>query len=592
MVKMKTKITFYVLLFISAVTSTINAQDASLVATVSKNKLGVNERLKIEYSINKQGADNFKEPNFTNFKIVGGPSQSISQSWINGKISFSQSYTYIIQPKAKGEFNLPPATIEINGKTIQSNTIKIIVTDAIELPKDPNDPNYIAAQNIHLVAEISKRNPYVGEGVYLEYRLYFSDNVGIYDNAITESPQYNGFWNQEIKNNGNQVKEGTYNGEKYRYAILHRALLIPTKSGNLTIDPMKMDIVVAVPTGRVDFFGNVITRQVRKEFSSAKKTVAVKALPLRNKPENFNGAVGKFSFDVNLSKQLLKANESSQIQLAVTGSGNLKLFELPTIETPKELEVYQPERKEKVSITTSGLKGSITNNYTVVPQYKGKYKIPSVSFSYFDPESEVYQTISSDDLYVDVLEGKELQTTTDSNSVVKQEVKVTGTNFRYIQTNTTLSTNEPTDFLKSGLYYALLFLPILAIPVVIILTKKKEERDRDVVGNKQRLADRLAKKYLSEAQKQLGNKEAFYEALERALHNYLKAKLKVETSDISKDKITALLEEKNVDSDTVRSFINVLNDCDFARYTPVDNVQMNQEFDKAKQVITQLDKQL
>ncbi|SEC28324.1 Oxygen tolerance [Tenacibaculum sp. MAR_2009_124] len=589
---MSKNLTFYIILFFTTISLSLQAQEGKFVASVSKNKLGVNQRLKIEYTINKQGADNFTPPNFKNFRIVGGPSQSISQSYINGVVTFSQSYTYILQPKRKGEFNLPPGSIEIEGETIQSNVIKIIVLDAVELPKNPNDPNYIASQNIHLVAEVSKSRPYVGEGLYLEYRLYFSENVGIYDNAITESPQYNGFWNQEIKNTGTPVKQGSYNGEKYRYAVLHKALLIPTKSGKLTIDPMKMDIVVAVPTGRVDFFGNLITKQVRREFSSAKKTISVKTLPLKNKPENFNGAVGQFSFDVALSKQILKANESSQISVAVKGKGNLKLFELPKVETPKELEVYQPERKEKISITSTGLKGSITDNYTVVPEYKGKYKIPSVSFSYFDPKKKVYQTINSDDMYVQVLEGKELTSNSNNIPITKQNIQVTGNDFRYIQTKSEFNKINKSDFFKSTLFYLLLIISILSIPVVILFNRKKEERDRDVAGNKRRLADKLAKKYLSEAQKQLGHKEAFYESLERALHNYLKAKLKVETSDISKDKITGLLEKRNVDSDTINEFISVLNDCDFARYTPIDSVQMNQEFDKAKQIITQLDKQL
>ena len=586
------KLKVYITLLVSFITIAISAQDAALTATVSKNKLGVNQRLRIEFSINKQGGDNFTPPNFTNFKIVGGPSQSVSQSWINGKVSFNQSYTFILQPLRKGEFNIPSASIEIEGKTIKSNPIKIIVLDAVDIPKNPNDPSYIAEQNIHLVAEVSKSQPYVGEGVYIEYRLYVSDNVSIYDFGVTEAPQYNGFWNQEIKINGTPVKIGTYNGERHRYAVLHKALLIPTTSGKLTIDPMKMDIVVAVPTGKADFFGNLITRQIRKEFSSAKKVINAKALPLQNKPEDFTGAVGQFSFDVSLSKNTLKANESSQIRVAVNGKGNLKLFELPKIETPKELEVYQPERKESVSVLSDGLKGSVTDSYTVVPEYKGKYKIPKVSFSYFNPKEKVYQTITTDDLYVDVLEGKEITTNSDNNAAIKQDVKVTGSDFRYIQTSTSFQPKQREDFFKSIIFYILLLVPILAIPVGIFIHKKKEERDGDVIGNKLRKADKLAKKYLSEAQKQLGNKEAFYEALERALHNYLKAKLNVETSDISREKITELLANKNVDSTTIHSFIDVFNDCDFARYTPITNVQMKEEYEKAKQVIMQLDRQL
>ncbi|WP_299712321.1 BatD family protein [uncultured Tenacibaculum sp.] len=585
---MKLKFISFILVLVSL---SVFAQDAELSVKVSKNKLGVNQRLRVKFAINKQGADNFTPPNFTNFKVVGGPSQSVSQSWVNGKSSFTQSYTYIIQPLRKGEFNLPSASIEFDGKTLKSEPVKIIVTKAVKTPKNPNDPDYIAEQNIHLVAEVSKGRPYVGEGIYVEYRLYFSNNVGIYDNAITESPQYIGFWNQEIKGDGSQIKTAMYNGEQYRYAVLHRALLIPTKSGNLTIDPMKMDILVAVPTGRTDFFGNPITRRVRKQYASAKKTIRAKTLPEEGKPSSFTGAVGEFKYELTANKNTLKANESSELKVEISGKGNLKLFELPKIETPKELEVYQPERKENVKITSSGLKGSVTDTYTVVPQYKGKYKIPNTEFSYFNPKDEKYYTIGTEDLFVNVTEGKELVTNTNPK-VNKLDVQTTGNNFRYIQTSTSLEEVQKENFFKSALFYILLLLPLISIPLAIFIGKKKSERDSDIIGNKQRKADRLAKKYLSEASKLLGQKEAFYEALERALHNYLKAKLRVETSDISREKITELLENKNVDSSTITEFIDVLKRCDFARYTPISNVEMNEEYNKAKQVITSLDKQL
>ncbi len=588
---MNMKLKLYISLLICFITFTVNAQESALKATVSKNKLGVNQRLRIEFTISQQGADNFTPPNFKNFKIVGGPSQSVSQSWINGKVSFKKSYTYIIQPKRKGEYNIPSATIEIDGEIVKSNTIKVIVLSAVEVPKNPNDPNYIAQQNIHLVAELSKSQPYVGEAIYVEYRLYFSENIGIYDHAVTKNPQYNGFWNQEIKRNETPVKIGTYNNERYRYAVMHKALLVPTKDGKLTIDPMKMDIVVAVPTGRADFFGNVITKQVRKEFYSAKKVVNAKPLPLENKPENFTGAVGEFSFNVALNKNNLKANESSQIKVNVSGKGNLKLFELPKIITPKELEIYQPERKESVSITASGLRGSVNDTYTVVPEYKGKYKIPKTNFSYFNPKEKKYKTITTNDLYVDVLEGKTLPTPK-LNTENKQKVKITGNDFKYIQTSTSFESLKKSDFFKSILFYILLLLPILAIPVSIFIQKKKEERDGDIIGNKLRKADKLAKKYLSEAVNKLGNKDAFYESLERALHNYLKAKLGIETTDINSEKITHLLEERQVESTTITSFIEVLQNCDLARYTPITNVQMKEEYENAKQIITQLDKQL
>jgi len=458
------------------------------------------------------------------------------------------------------------------------------------MPKNPNDPEYIAQQNIHLVAEISKGKPYVGEGIYVEYRLYVSENISVYDTSVTEAPQYNGFWNQEIKVGSFPVKMGKYNGEDYRYIVLQKALLIPTRTGKLTIDPMKMDIVIGVPTGRADFFGNVITKNVRREFASPKKVIRPKDLPLDGKPDNFTGAVGQFNFDVSLSKGVLKTNESSQINVAVSGKGNLKLFELPEVKTPVELEKYQPERKEKVKITTEGLQGSLADIYTVVPQYKGKYKIPSIGFSFFNPKTKKYTSINTEDLYVDVTEGKELEIKT--SGVQKKVVVLTGKNFRYIQTKSDFETNETNDFYKSNLFYILFFLPLILIPIIIIIDKVNEKRNSDVAGLKSRKAERLAKKYLSEAEEKLGKKEAFYVALERALHNYLKGKLDVETVDISKENITKILESKNTREESIKRFIDVLKSSDFARYTPVTNTEMKQELERAKKILVELDKQL
>jgi hypothetical protein len=579
----------YIFILLSFVTQTIIAQTA-FKTTVSKSKLGVNQRFRIVFSINKQGADNFTPPSFKNFSVVGGPSQSVNQSWINGKVSFSQSYTYIIQPKSIGTYTIPSASIQLNSKTLKSNAVKITVLKAVDIPKDPNDPEYIANQNVHLVAEISKSKPFVGEGIYVEYKLYVSENIAVRDFSVTESPQYIGFWNQDIKINNLQIKNGVYNGENYRYIVLKKALLIPTKSGKLVIEPMKMNILIGVPTGRGDFFGNPITKNITKAFSSPKRNISVKELPLKDKPEGFTGAVGDYEFEITSSRNDLKANESSQIKVAVTGKGNLKLFEIPKIETPKELEIFTPEHKEKIRTTLTGLRGSVYDLYTIVPQFKGKYKIPKAAFSFFSLSEKKYKTITTEDLFVTVLEGKEIAPTVHNS--VKKEVTITGSNFRYIQTKSTFNPIIEEDFFKSNLFYLLLLLPLVAIPIGIIIYNKTAERNSDLVGVKQRKADRLAKKYLSEAKKQLGHKEAFYIALEKALHNYLKAKLQIETSDISKDKITKILRSKNVAISDIKDFMSVLDDCDFARYTPITDVMMHDEYEKAKQVITALDKQL
>lgn len=593
---------FYILLMTLLLTTIHQgiAQDGiSLITKVSKRKVGVNQRLRIEFIVNKQGADNFEPPDFQNFDIIAGPSSSISQSWVNGKSSYSQGYIYIIKPKRLGVFTLPKATIEYNGKTVYSNEVVVTVVSEAEMPKDPNDPSHIASENVHVVTEISNRNPYVGEPIYVVYKLYFSHNVGLSgDWRVKEIPQYNGFWNHVIDVDNNELKNVTYKGESYRSLTLKKALLIPQKSGKLVIDPMNMDITVNVPTGRGDFFGNAITRNISHTTTSSSKTVTVKPLPTEGKPIGFTGAVGDFDFLISASKDILRANETTQIKVEVSGKGNLKLFELPKIETPAELEVYTPERSDKVQITTRGVSGKITDSYTVVPEYKGKYKIPKVSFSYFSLKDKVYKTITTDPLYIDVAEGKALPNGAvinqqESTQTTAQKVVVSeDNNFKYIRTKTVFKPVNREDFFQSKLFYFLLFLPFIAIPIGLYIGFTKEKRDQDVVGKRQRKADKLARKFLSQAKKQLGNKEAFYIALEKALHNYLKAKLTIETTDISKERITEILQERKVELLIIKDFIDVLNDCDFARYTPSNHTMMQRDFDKAKGVITKMDKQL
>ncbi|WP_456462840.1 BatD family protein [Lutibacter sp.] len=582
----------YILAILVFVTQVLFAQ-IEFKTSVSKSKLGVNERLRIEFTVNKQGADNFVAPSFTNFRVVGGPSSSVNQSWINGKSTYSQAYIYIIEPKREGEFTIQPAKIEYKGKIVKSNRVKITVTKAIEIPKDPNNPNYIAQQNIHLVAEVSNLNPYVGEGIYVVYKLFVSENISVNDWRVSDSPQYNGFWNQDIEVKNINIRKGNYNGEPYRYIILKKAVLIPQRSGKLLIEPIKMDFSVGIPTGRGDFFGNMITRNINYSTKSIVKTVNVKALPEKGKPIDFSGAVGEFNFKVEANKNVLKANEATQIVVEVSGRGNLKLFDIPKITTPPELEVYTPEHKEQVLTSLNGLRGSIQDSYTVVPQFKGKYKIPAVTFSYFNPKTKKYHTIKSEAIIVNVTEGKELLSNNSNlNSINKQQVVANDNNFRFIALKTKFKSKNKEKFLNSTKFYLLLLLPFLAIPIGVIIGKKRAQRAGDVFGNKIRKADRLARKYLSEAKKQLGNQEAFYIALEKALHNFLKAKLYLETSEISKEKIIELLQNKKVDESSINEFMDVLNNCDFARYTPTTNVLMKQDFEKAKKVITNIDKQL
>jgi hypothetical protein len=559
---------------------------------VSKTELGLNERLRIEFSIDRQGGDDFTPPDFKNFKVLAGPSQSSSFSSINGKTSYKLTYTYVIQPTSKGTFTIPSATVTYEGEQIKSNTVRITVTDAIEIPEDPEDPRYIAQQNIHLVAEVSNMTPYVGESISVVYKLYVDINqVNVQNTREASSPSFNGFWSQNIEVKKWVAKNGTYGGKPHRFVIVRKTVLIPTKAGNLEIEPLEMEITAGVPIGRRDFFGNMLMNDVNFTLTSGKRTIRVKELPSEDKPFNFNGAVGDFEFSVTSNKTELKSNESAQIKVELKGDGNLKLIKLPGIESSNGLEVYDPEHKENISTTLNGLSGSVYDQYAVVPQSRGKFKIPGVSFSYFNPKEGKYHSVDTAPIVLNALTGVELSDQTIVSN--KQAVITNEGDIRYIHLKTDfVSTLEDEEFFSSDLFYLLMILPLLSIPLGIFIGRKKRERDSDIVGNKRRKADRLARKFLSQARKELGKKEAFYIALEKALHNYLKAKLHVETSEISIEKIAEILEKKQVDELTIQEFSKVLENCDYARYTPSTDVMMKQEYENAKMAIAKIDKQL
>lgn len=562
-------------------------------AKTSKTQLGVNERLRIDFTMNEDG-DNFIPPSFENFKVVGGPSQSINNSWINGVRSFSKSYTYFLSPTKRGTFTIGQSSIEIDGNTYKTSPIQITVTAAVEIPKDPNDPNYIASESIHLVAEVSTTKPYLNEPVSVIYKLYVAENTGVRNWSELDSPRYNDFWSQNIEVNRQNVKEGKYKGENYRYVVLKKTVLYPQKTGKLSIEPLTLDVSVEVPSKRRDVFGRLMMTTTNRNVTAGKRTIDVKPLPSDGRPDDFSGAVGSFEFNMTSNKNTLKATEAFDLKLEVSGKGNLKLFKLPKPNLPSALEVYEPEHSEKVSTNLSGMRGSISDTYTVVPNAQGRYPIPTVSFSYFDLNTETYKTLKSNELVVAVTDDAELSSNENSATKEVQKTNVTtlSKQFSSFKSNGNLEPITKTNFYNTPLFWWLFFGPLLLIPLVIIITRNRGKRALDIEGNKIRQTNRLARKYLSSSKKAIGNKEAFYVALERALHNYLKSRLKIETSDFSKEKIDQLLTKKEVQKEASSQFLDVLKSCELARYTPLGVADMERDYQKAVETINTLDKQL
>lgn len=566
------------------------AQDVEFTAKVNLQKLGLNERLRIDFKMNQDG-DNFTPPAFKNFTVVGGPSQTTSRQWINGKSSFSKSFSYFITPNKQGTLTIEPAQITVNGTVYKSQPIKIAVTAAVDKPTDPNDPTYIAREKIHLVAEVSKGRPYLNEHLTVVYKLYVAANTSVSNYREVESPKFADFWSQSIDENNFKVYDGEYQGEPHRYVILRRTVLYPQKTGKLEIEPLKLNVAVVVPTNRRDIFGRPLTKNANITISAKKRIVNVKPFPEEGKPDNFTGAVGDFDFTVNTDKTQLDAGDALKLNVEINGRGNLKLFDLPEPVLPSTLEVYEPENGDQIRTNLAGMSGLKKQTYTIVPQYKGNYPVPPLSFSYFNPTTKKYETKTSKDIVINVVNGP-VDTVSEENTVKQEEVVAQTDQFKYIKNATTLEPLEKDSFFKSTLFWILLITPFFFIPVAMLLRKKRQAYVNDVSGNRIRKADKLARKFLSTAKKNLGNQKEFYIAMERALHNYLKAKLSITTSEMSKDRISRLLKEREVDNNTSIEFISLLESCEFARYTPSSNTAMQQDYDKAARVISQLDKQL
>ncbi|MBK5213206.1 MAG: protein BatD [Flavobacteriaceae bacterium] len=563
-------------------------------AKVSKKTLGINERLRVDFEMNQDG-DNFRPPSFDNFKVVGGPNQSISNSWINGKRSFSKTYSYFLAPQSRGKLTIGQATIEINDETYKTLPIQVEVTAAVDVPKDGNNADFVASENVHLVAEVSNANPFLNEAITVTYKLYVSHDVSITSQwREIDTPKYADFWSQNIDNQNNfKVYEGKFNGEDYRYVVLRTTVLYPQKTGKLDIEPLTLDIPIDVQGNRRDIFGRRLMERVNKTISAGNRTIDVKPLPLEGKPDGFNGAVGDFAFDVNTNKNTLNANESLQLDVKVSGKGNLKLFTLPAVKLPNTLEVYEPEHNESVNTTVAGMQGTITDTYTVVPQFKGTYPVNPITFSYFDPKTEKYKTITSKEFTIEVENGPISSATSSINpNNAKKLVVLSKDNFKYIKLDANLKPIAQESFFKSALFWSLLGSPFLLIPLFILAGKKRKQRLNDVEGNKLRRANKLAKKYLSEAKRNISNPVSFYESLERALHNYLKAQLSIETSEMEKSLISKMLLERNVEAAVVENFITLLKSCEYARYASSSKASVQQDYSKAVEVISNIDKQI
>ena len=559
-------------------------------AEVSKTKLGVNENLRVDFKMNKDG-DNFNPPSFNGFRVVGGPNQSVSNSWINGVRTFSKTYSYFLTPEKKGNYTIGQASIEIDGDIYKTLPVKVQVTEAVESSLSPGSPSSVVDDDIELSIEISKSNPYLNEPISVEFKLLFNPKINVTNLGEIDNPEFKNFWSQNIKIPRLEIKSTSYKGQRYNYVTWKKALLFPQKAGDLELLPLTLDVTIDVPTNRRDFFGNTIYTQTSKKVASRKRIIKVKNFPENGKPESFNGAVGNFDISLNSSKSQLKATESFQLEFKVNGNGNLKLFSLPEIIVPSSFEKYAPEFKEKINTSLSGMNGEISNVYTIVPQYQGKYPIPPVEFSFFNPKTEQYVTLYSNESIVDVLDGptRLSESNVQASNPVSNSI-TSSDQFNFIKLSSDFIQIDRKNIIDSKkILFTLFLIPIIILVLAIIYFNLRNKKVSENIL-KSRDADLLARQYLNNAKIDMNNKDSFYASLENALFNFIKSKYLIEREDFSKDRLKSILEKDKISDNIIEDLIDIINSCELARYTPTTPEGMDQDYEKAVKVISNFDK--
>lgn len=601
------RIALYIFLFL-IIFKSLHTQESTFTASTSSDKVTMGEQFEVTFTLNGSGK-NFKAPAFDDFIVLSGPNQSQSIQIINGQLSQTVTYSYILQPRSEGKFTIPPASIEIGGKRIQSNSLTIEVLKGTAKPQTRNQQKSIEdenltkqiGQNLFIRATVDKSEVFQGEQLTVTYKLY--TRLNIINSSISKVPAFTGFWAQDIELDRNQnYTIETIDGVQYRAIPVKKTALFPQRSGNLEIDPMEANFVVQVQLKKRTndwfdqffndpFFGNV----VNKEFTAKSNSIRIRVKPLpENPPATFNGAVGKFDLDAWLDKTETKSNEPVTLKIKITGKGNLKLMEPIKLNFPIDFESYEPKISDNINQKTTTISGSRTFEYLLIPRRQGNYKIPEIKFTYFDIERKSYQTLTFPEMKLVVTKGTDIVGSPIAG-LTKEEIKLIGQDIRFIKSGSSKFIRNGSSFLNSTKFFLLFFTPFLILILSILIINKYESNLQDIVGYKNRRATKIAKKRLNLARKLMENqnKEKFYEEVNKALWGYLSDKLSIQLAELNKDNVTSTLKAKNVKEETTNRLLKILEECEYYRFAPSsDSTNMKNIYEEAIKIVIDIEDEL
>lgn len=579
----------------------------------------VGRPFQLTYSVNQRSRD-LRAPEFTDFDYLAGPytSTSSSTSFVNGHrtSTFEQTYTYTLMAQKAGTFTIAPATIRVDGESVQSNGVRITVLPEDEQPQQQTQSSQqsavssqsqqssqsgnVSSENIFVRTIASKTRVHEQEALMITYKLYFA-NVDVAQlTNNTKLPEFTGFLKQDLEQGEIQTQLEHYNGRNYQTAVLYRTILYPQHSGDISIDPAKFEAVLRVQTQqRVrsifdDFFGSYTN--VTKMLTAPGMTIHVAALP-GGKPAGFSGGVGKFTMTPSISQTELQTNDAVTIKIDISGAGNMKLIKTPAIDWPEGFEPYDPKVTNNFNTTTAGVSGTKSIEYLAIPRSAGDYSLPPVTFSYFDIEDKAYRTLSTPEYTIHVKRGPgEAESVSGQQAVVsythKEDIKQLGTDIRYIDTKAPKASRQQSAISNQYIWLWYVVPLVLAIILLIVLRKQIKE-NADITRVRYKRANKVAQKRLKAAAAALkaNNKDTFYAAIEQAAWTYLSDRLSIPTADLNKENIAALLSQKGVSEALIKEVKDVLSTAEFARYAPSTDHTMEDLYKATTKLINDLEEE-
>ena len=563
----------------------------------AKSTVSVGERFQVSYILNNNGSG-FRPPAFTGFEILSGPNQSTSMQLINGNMSQSLTYSYVLSATKEGTFTFSPAKIKVNGTEIESNELKItVVKGAANTSPQSNKQQGSSSSDGQTFVRItfSKTKAYRGEAIVVTHKIYTKQSIVGFEDV--KFPSYDGFWSEDIQQPQQiTLNRETYNGEVYNAGVLKQSILYPQKAGKIQIEPFHVDVIIREQTRGGNsvfdqFFGSY--QDVKKSLKTSPTSLDIIPYPLEGQPADFSGLTGEFSMKAEITKSEVEANEAVNLKITISGTGNMKQVSAPALEFPPDIESYDPKTSDNIKVGASNVSGSRTFDYLLIPRHAGEFNLGPFSFSYFDAVKGKYITLSQPEFTLKVGKGSgEEDKATGVTIASKEDLKVLGSDIRYIKTNEPEATEKGKYFFRSSLFYALSTMPVLFYFVFFLWHRNMVKHSGNVALMKSRRANKIAGKRLSLAKKFLAEKKQneYYEEIFKALWGYISDKLSIPVAELTKEKIKEIMLAKSVSEETINEFIALLDSAEFARFAPPGGEHaMDVMYSKSVEIISKIE---